>query len=96
MKIIAIEKEKDGLSTDDFKPHLKQEAEMVWQLQQQDIIREIHFRADEHCAVLILECESTAKAKSTLAELPLVKHGLIDFELIPLKPYPGLQRLFAQ
>ena len=29
-----------------------------------------------------------------LGALPLVKAGLIEFELIPLRPYPGLERLF--
>ena len=27
--------------------------------------------------------------------LPLVREKLITFEVIPLKPYPGLARLFA-
>ena len=26
---------------------------------------------------------------------PLVEQGLIDFEVIPLAPYPGFSRLFA-
>jgi hypothetical protein len=29
-----------------------------------------------------------------LATLPLVSQGLIDFDLIPLRPYPGFARLF--
>jgi len=29
-----------------------------------------------------------------LNTLPLVKEGLITFELIPLKAYPGFERLF--
>jgi len=28
--------------------------------------------------------------------LPLVAAGLIDFDLVPLKPYPGFARLFAE
>jgi len=30
-----------------------------------------------------------------LGTLPLVQAGLIAFEVIPLKPYPGLARLFG-
>jgi hypothetical protein len=30
-----------------------------------------------------------------LETLPLVREGLIAFEVIPLKPYPGLWRLFG-
>ena len=28
--------------------------------------------------------------------LPLVAAGLIDFDLVPLKPYPGFARLFRE
>jgi hypothetical protein len=30
-----------------------------------------------------------------LGTLPLVKAGLISFELMPLVPYPGFARLFV-
>jgi len=63
-------------------------------LQQQDIIREIYFRADRSCAVLMLECDSIVEAEKILQRLPLVQANLIKFEIIPLKPYPGFERLF--
>jgi hypothetical protein len=31
-----------------------------------------------------------------LSELPLMRAGLIDFQVIPLVAYPGFARLFAQ
>jgi hypothetical protein len=34
-------------------------------------------------------------AKKALDTLPLVKAGLISFELMPLVPYPGFARLFV-
>jgi hypothetical protein len=46
--------------------------------------------------VLTLECSDVDEARGVLAELPLVAAGLIDFELIPLRAYPGLARLFAK
>lgn len=94
MKIIAIEKEKSKLSSADFAPHLEAEARAVHRLQKQDFIREIYFRADRNEAVLVLECGSIEEARQGLANLPLVSNGLIEFELIPLKPYPGFERLF--
>ncbi len=33
-------------------------------------------------------------AQAVLETLPLVREKLIEFELIPLKPYPGFARLF--
>lgn len=93
MRIIAIEKEIGKPAPEEFAPHLKAETLRVLELQQQDILREIYFRADKHEAVLILECEGVDAARQALGSLPLVKAGLIDFELIPLRPYPGFMRL---
>lgn len=93
MKIIALEKELPGNKSEDFKPFLKKETEEVIKLYEEGIIREIHFRSDRDEAVLILECDDLESAKIQLKRLPLVKNGLIEFELIPLKPYPGFSRL---
>ncbi len=95
MKILAIESARADASQDDFQSHLRDEALAVWTLSQKNIIREIYFRADQSNAVLILECDSIDAAKTALSELPLVKHNLIEFQLIPLKPYPGFARLFG-
>ncbi len=94
MKIIAIGKDYKGKLPADFEPFLKLEAKKVWELYQNNKIREIYFREDQNDAVLILECESIEEAKQILSELPLVKENLIHFELIPLRPYPGFERLF--
>jgi hypothetical protein len=94
VKIIAIEREREGTSAADFQTFLQDEAKAVWQLQQENIIREIYFREDLNTAVLVLECASLSEAQRTLARLPLVQKNLIEFELIPLRPYPGFSRLF--
>ncbi len=94
MKILALEKSIRGVSSDDFQPHLEKEAQKVWQLQKQDIIREIYFRADRREAVIILECSNIDDAREALSTLPLAKAGLIEFELIPLRQYSGFERLF--
>ena len=61
---------------------------------QSGIVREIHFRDDRSKAVILLEAENTGQAQAALAQLPLVKAGLIEFEVIGLRPYPGFARLF--
>lgn len=94
MKILAIEHEKPGLIAADFQPHLKAEALRAWELYQADVIRELYFDPDQHRAVLILECNNVDAAQKDLTTLPLVKAGLITFELIPLVPYSGFARLF--
>jgi muconolactone delta-isomerase len=95
MKILAIEREVPGVTDEDFKPHLKQEAAMVWELYQAGVFRELYFRQDQTSAVLVLECEDIEEANEALNSLPLVKEGLITFELFPLTAYPGFSRLFA-
>ena len=96
MKILALEHEKQFTHAQDFAPHLKAEAAQIWQLQQSDMLREIYFNAQQHTAVLVMECVSLEEARETLDQLPLVKAGLIDFEIIELAPYDGFARLFAE
>ena len=95
MKILAIEKEVAGVQEADFEPLLEAEAARAWELHQSGIIRELYFRSDRHDAVLVLECGGPEQARDVLATLPLVKAGLIDFEVFGLLPYMGFARLFA-
>jgi hypothetical protein len=95
MKILAFEKELPGQTAEAFQPLLKDEARRIWALQQSGALRETYFRADQHSAVLVLECGDIEEARRLLSTLPLVAAELIAFELIPLVPYDGQARLFA-
>ena len=95
MKILALEHELPGGTTEKFQQHSRAEALRVWELHQQGVIRELYFRADRNEAVLVLECEDVEAAQQILVTLPFVEHGLITFELIPLTAYPGFARLFV-
>ncbi len=94
MKILAIEKEYDGKTVEDFQPHLEAEARQVWELYKKGVIREIYFHADQKSAIIILECKNIEDAEENLSTLPLVRESLIYFEFILLAPYPGYERLF--
>ena len=94
MKIIAIEREIPGIEEAAYLPHRETEARKVWELYQAGIIRELYYRTDRTEAVLVLECDDLSTARKHLGTLPFVKAGLIIFDLIPLKPYPGCARLF--
>lgn len=94
MKVLALEQEAGRIRPEEYLPHLKAEARRIWELQQGGSLREIYFRQDQSTAVLVLECDSTAEAQTILGSLPLVQAGLITFEIIPLKAYPGFERLF--
>ena len=96
MKILAIEHDAPAATPKAFTDELKQaEALKVWELYQSDALREIYFRADQSAAVLMLECSTLEEAHDIVNSLPLVRAGLIAFELIPLRAYPGFSRLFA-
>jgi hypothetical protein len=96
MKILALEKEVRDVPDAAYEQHLRAEALKAWELHKAGVVRELYFRADWPGAVLVLECPDLATAEATLATLPLVKHGLIQFELIPLRAYPGFERLWSQ
>ncbi len=94
MKILAMEHELSGSTREQFQSHAQEEARVAWDLYQSGTIRELYFRADQHTAVLVLECVSMDEAAGALANLPFVREGLIGFDLIPLTPYSGFSRLF--
>lgn len=96
MKVLALEKDVPGVTEEAFKPYLAEEAARVWELYQAGVFRELYFRRDRPCAVLMLECEGVEEAKGFLDTLPLAREGLIAFDVIPLVAYPGFARLFAK
>ncbi len=96
MKILAIERDVPGVNDDAYTAELLHaEARRAWQLYQEGIVRELYFRADRTEAVIMLECASVEAAQAALETLPLVRAGLVAFDCIPLKAYPGFGRLFA-
>jgi hypothetical protein len=71
------------------------EARQAWNLHQAGVIRELYFHAEEATAIIVLECADAAEAVAALATLPMVAAGLIQFEVLPLRAYPGFARLFG-
>jgi len=90
-----MEIETEGVTSEHFIPHLKSEAKRVWELYQNGTIREFYFREDRSEAVWVLESADAIDARQRLESLPLVKAGLITFDIIPFVPDPGLTRLFG-
>jgi hypothetical protein len=95
MKILALEHELPDATAEKFQQYSKEEARRVWELHQAGVIRELYFRGDRNEAVLVLECASAIEAQEVLFTLPFVKNHLIAFEVIPMRAYPGFERLFA-
>ena len=92
MKIIGIATAKPGVTQDQLKPFMKDEAREAWRLYQADVIRENYTRTDHPGVVTIFECASVADAERICQAFPLVREGLIDFEFIPVgyfQPWAG-------
>jgi hypothetical protein len=96
MKVLALGRDTAPADDPRFAELRPAEARRAWDLYQADVIREIYFRADRPNGVLVLEVPDLAVAREVIDSLPLVAAGLIDFDLVPLKPYPGFARLFAE
>lgn len=94
MRIIALEKETCTARPIDYRKNAKAEAKALWKLYMNGFVREFYFRKEKKLAVLLLEVKNKVEAKKVLSKLPYVSKNLIEFELIPLRPYPGFQRLF--
>jgi hypothetical protein len=95
MKILCLDRPLPGASVERYQPHLEREVRHSWESYKKGVIRDIYFRQDRPGVALLLECESTDAAKAALADFPLVKAGLIEFEIIPLGPFANWEMLFA-
>lgn len=94
MKILVMPKPIEGVAREDMLRHAPAEIQAVWELYKQGIVREFYTRAQEAGrVVLILESASAEAARDALASLPFVQLHLIDFDIIPLAPFFGLEHL---
>ena len=96
MKILALEHELPNATDEGFQKYTKDEARKLWGLYKAGVVREANFRVDRSEAVLVLECQTVEEAREALSTLPFVENQLITVELIPLKAYPGFERLFEK
>jgi hypothetical protein len=96
MKILVLPKPIEGVSREEMLRHAPEEILAVWELYKQGVCREFYTRVNETGrVVLILESASVEAAEEALATLPLVQLHLIAFDMIPLAPFVGLERMFS-
>ena len=94
MKILAIENELKTVDWENESQTLVEEAKSAYKMILSGNLREIYFTENKN-AVLVLECEDKIVAKQLLDKLPLVRKGIIDFEIMELRPYTGFSRLMG-
>ena len=94
MKILVMPKPIEGVSREEMLRHAPAEIQAVWELYKQGIVREFYTRANEpNRVVLMFESTSVEAARDALATLPFAQLHLIDFDVIPLAPFFGLEHL---
>ena len=85
MKILCLDRPQPGATFEKYQPHLEKEACHPWGAYKAGIVREIYSRQDRPGVAIVLESENASAAQRVLADPPLVKAGLIDFEVIPVR-----------
>jgi hypothetical protein len=95
VKVLAIGHARNGVRWEHIAPYVGEEARSVWELYESDRVREFYLRADNRPGVvLVLECDDVSEAERLVTALPMVEAGLLDFDVIPLRPYIGVRELF--
>ena len=94
MKIIAFDRFKPGVTLDTLRPYLRDEVSNVWRLWKAGTVRENYARADEPGVVIVFECPDLDEARRHIADFPLTKAGLIEWEFIALDAPLPLEFLF--
>ena len=96
MQYFAIDKNIEGVTEDQLRPHLPAELSATLQLYLSDKVRNFYFRKDRPGVILLMEVEHKQEAEELLKSLPLVQFGLLAFELIPVGPLEPLELLLRQ
>ena len=94
MKIIAFDRFKPGVTLDTVKPYLTEEVSNVWRLWKAGIVRENYARADQPGVVIMFECDTVETARRYVADFPLSKAGLLEWDFIALDAPLPLEFLF--
>ncbi len=95
MQILALSRRLSGTTPEQIAAHAAAEARAAWQLHLAGVLRSANMCPERPGSMLVLECASLEAAREHLRSLPMVRDGLIDFDLSRLLPYTGWQALFA-
>ncbi len=98
MQFLAVLKVKPDVPREKIGPLMKPEALKVWEMLSSNVVRSVHYIEGGEGplgAVLMLEVGDRDEAESQLGRLPMVEHGLLSVEVLPLSPFTGLATLFA-
>ena len=90
MQFFGIARRKTESFTEaQFAEHLDAEAARVRELYAEGSVRAAYSRGDVPGAVLLLETENEEAAKRIVDSLPLLKRGMLEMQIVPVKGYRG-------
>ncbi|WP_027167893.1 muconolactone Delta-isomerase family protein [Mesorhizobium sp. WSM3224] len=87
--LVLSRRRTDQFGDDDFEQLAPSEGAQSRHLYSIGFTRQIWHRGDIPGACQIVEAKDESEVHEKLATLPLAKAGMLDFEIIPLKPYAG-------
>ncbi len=94
MRFLAMSKRCAGASDAIVAAHADTEALQAFRLMRSNVFEQMYFSPDWRGAVLVVQAESQEAARRQLATLPLVAHGVIEFDVWTLDNYDHYVRLF--
>jgi hypothetical protein len=96
MKFIAIIDVVPGAPLERLRAELSNELKESWKLYAAGTLREAYATDAPTRVVFVLEAADAASAATDLGNLPLIRAGLLAYELIELRPFANWSLLFAR
>ena len=90
MKIVVVAHRTETATPEAIGPLLEAEAKKALSMVAENVVREIHGRADGQGAILVFEAEDEEAVRARLAELPFAQNGFLRFDVYPVVPYRGI------
>jgi hypothetical protein len=95
VKVLAVITPRESVGLDRLAPLRQAEARYVWSHYAAGAVREFYHRADKLGAVLMLEVDDLEAGRRLLDELPMLRAGLLTYELVCLAPFTIIADLFG-
>lgn len=96
MRFLAIIDVADNAPIEAVRAGLREELRHSWALFADGTLREAYATEKPTRIVFVLEAASAQQAAALLGRLPMIKAGLITFQLIELRPFANWSLLFDQ
>jgi muconolactone delta-isomerase len=93
MQFLTISRRRTEKFTDaEFAALREQEFAQARALYGEGFLRQIWMRGDTPGACLLIEAASEEEVREKLHTLPLYRAGMVEFSIVPLKPYAGFAK----